>query len=208
MEQEQTLNELITSLNSSIEDIRQHPTKVDRIPSNFEIMVRGISSSSALDMLFSPKIDDLLNNLFKQIETGNFDKILSNQDSIEQLMNSLFGEGSFKGPVSQSVLNSISATVQSRRYQEMKSNLGKSMVALKKSNLVLKNLQKNKKQFKDKPEEYKKYKDAVYAIKQVLKFAARIYRNRKIINKKVFDGLNNIVHENFDFEMDNDEMLY
>ena len=208
MEQEQTLNELITSLNSSIEDIRQHPTKVDRIPSNFEIMVRGISSSSALDMLFSPKIDDLLNNLFKQIETGNFDKILSNQDSIEKLMNSLFGEGSFKGPVSQSVLNSISATVQSRRYQEMKSNLGKSMVALKKSNLVLKNLQKNKKQFKDKPEEYKKYKDAVYAIKQVLKFAARIYRNRKIINKKVFDGLNNIVHENFDFEMDNDEMLY
>ena len=208
MEQEQTLNELITSLNSSIEDIRQHPTKVDRIPSNFEIMVRGISSSSALDMLFSPKIDDLLNNLFKQIETGNFDKILSNQDSIEKLMNSLFGEGSFKGPVSQSVLNSISATVQSRRYQEMKSNLGKSMVALKKVNLVLKNLQKNKKQFKDKPEEYKKYKDAVYAIKQVLKFAARIYRNRKIINKKVFDGLNNIVHENFDFEMDNDEMLY
>ena len=208
MEQEQTLNELITSLNSSIEDIRQHPTKVERIPSNFEIMVRGISSRSALDMLFSPKIDDLLNNLFKQIETGNFDKILSNQDSIEQLMNSLFGEGSFKGPVSQSVLNSISATVQSRRYQEMKSNLGKSMVALKKSNLVLKNLQKNKKQFKDKPEEYKKYKDAVYAIKQVLKFAARIYRNRKIINKKVFDGLNNIVHENFDFEMDNDEMLY
>ena len=208
MEQEQTLNELITSLNSSIEDIRQHPTKVDRIPSNFEIMVRGISSSSALDMLFSPKIDDLLNSLFKQIETGNFDKILSNQDSIEQLMNSLFGEGSFKGPVSQSVLNSISATVQSRRYQEMKSNLGKSMVTLKKSNLVLKNLQKNKKQFKDKPEEYKKYKDAVYAIKQVLKFAARIYRNRKIINKKVFDGLNNIVHENFDFEMDNDEMLY
>lgn len=208
MEQEQTLNELITSLNSSIEDIRQHPTKVDRIPSNFEIMVRGISSSSALDMLFSPKIDDLLNNLFKQIETGNFDKILSNQDSIEQLMNSLFGEGSFKGPVSQSVLNSISATVQSRRYQEMRSNLGKSIVALKKVNLVLKNLQKNKKQFKDKPEEYKKYKDAVYAIKQVLKFAARIYRNRKIINKKVFDGLNNIVHENFDFEMDNDEMLY
>lgn len=208
MEQEQTLNELITSLNSSIEDIRQHPTKVDRIPSNFEIMVRGISSPSALDMLFSPKIDDLLNNLFKQIETGNFDKILSNQDSIEKLMNSLFGEGSFKGPVSQSVLNSISATVQSRRYQEMRSNLGKSIVALKKVNLVLKNLQKNKKQFKDKPEEYKKYKDAVYAIKQVLKFAARIYRNRKIINKKVFDGLNNIVHENFDFEMDNDEMLY
>ena len=208
MEQEQTLNELITSLNSSIEDIRQHPTKVDRIPSNFEIMVRGISSPSALDMLFSPKIDDLLNNLFKQIETGNFDKILSNQDSIEQLMTSLFGEGSFKGPVSQSVLNSISATIQSRRYQEMKSNLGKSIVTLKKINLVLKNLQKNKKQFKDKPEEYKKYKDAVYAIKQVLKFAARIYRNRKIINKKVFDGLNNIVHENFDFEMDNDEMLY
>lgn len=208
MEQEQTLNELITSLNSSIEDIRQHPTKVDRIPSNFEIMVRGISSPSALDMLFSPKIDDLLNNLFKQIETGNFDKILSNQDSIEKLMNSLFGEGSFKGPVSQSVLNSISATVQSRRYQEMKSNLGKSIVTLKKVNLVLKNLQKNKKQFKDKPEEYKKYKEAVYAIKQVLKFAARIYRNRKIINKKVFDGLNNIVHENFDFEMDNDEMLY
>jgi len=194
---DESLKDLLDSLNDSFKSIQDHPTKTETLPSNFEIMVRGISDSKALDMLFSPKTDGIINALFGQIEAGNFDKILMNKDSITKLTDMMFGEGSFRGPVSTSVLNNIQSSVQSLKYQTMKSHLGKTVAQMKKMNLIMKNLQHNKKNFKDNAAEYKKYEDAVYAIKQVMKFAARIYRNRKIINKKVFDGLNNIVHEEY-----------
>lgn len=200
MDNEKTIKELLDSLNNSIQDIREHPTKVDRIPSNFEIMVRGISDSSALDLLFSPKVDNLLESLFREIEKGDFDKILSNKDAIQSMMDSIFGKGSFQGPISNSVLNNIQSTVQSQKYQTMKSNISKTIVILKKKNMIIKNLKKGKDNFKYNPELYKKYNDAVYAIKQVIKFAERVYRNRKIINKKVFNGINNIVHESFEVD--------
>lgn len=197
---EKTIKELIDSLNESIKDIREHPTEIKELPSNFEILVRGVSDSKALDFLFSTKLDKIIEGLFTQINSGNFEKIIENKDSLESLLNTMFGEGSFKGPVSTTVLNSIQASVQSQRYQTMKSCLGKSMVTLKKINLVMKNLRKSKSLFKDDKEKLKKYKEAVYAIKQVLKFAARVYRNRKIINRKVFNGLNNIVHESLEID--------
>jgi len=82
----------------------------------------------------------------------------------------------------------------------MKSALGKSMTKLKKIRMILKNLKNNSKIFKNDDKKYKQYLEAVYAIKQVLKFAAIIYKNRKIVNTKVFKGINNIVHE--DIEID------
>lgn len=197
---EETLNQLLDSLNNSMEEIRKHPTKTTELPSNFEIAVRGISNSKALDLLFSTKIDKLISGLFNQIENGDFDKLLSNTEAAEKFAETIFGNGSFKGPVSQTVLDSLQSTVQSYKYQTMKSNLGKTMTTLKKINLILKNLQKAGKKFDSNSEEYEKYKNAVYAIKRVIKFAARIYRNRKIINQKVWKGLNGIVYEEFEID--------
>lgn len=197
---DKTIKELIDSLNNSIQDIREHPTKVDRIPSNFEIMVQGVMDANGLDMLFSPKVDNLLNSLFKAIENGNFEKILSNKDLIQNMLDDIFGKGSFQGPISNSVINNIQATVQSQKYQTMKSNINSAVTVLKKKNLILKNLKKGKANFKFNPDLYKKYDEAVYAIKQVIKFAERIYRNRRIVNRKVFNGLNNIVHESFEID--------
>ena len=57
------------------------------------------------------------------------------------------------------------------------------------------NLNKTKKSLED-PVERKKYEDAVYAIKKVIRFVGKIYRNRKIINNRVAAGLRNIVNEN------------
>ena len=190
-----TITELVDSLNRSINDIREHPTKTDKLPSNFEILVRGVSDSKGLDLLFSSGIDRLIESLFRMVETGDFSGILENKDVLDKILDGIFGEGSFRGPVSKAVLSNIQASVQSKKFTEMRSFLGKTMVTLKRLNLIISNLEKGKGNFKKGTDEYKKYEEAVYAIKQVIRFAARIYNNRALINKKVFDGLNHIVHE-------------
>lgn len=200
MENEQTINELLDSLTKSIEEIHAHPTKIDRVPSNFEIMVNGVNSLSGIQALFSPKIDDLIFSLFDKIQTGDYEAILKNKDKIKAVSSAIFGPGSFEGPISNTVLNSIQNTMSSIKYNNLKSCLGKSMTQLKKIRMILKNLKNAGKMFKDDAEKYKQYMDAVAAIKQVLKFAAVIYKNRRIINGKVFKGLNNIVHEEIEID--------
>lgn len=194
---DKTLREIIDSLNDSIDDIHNHPTEIDRVPSTLEIMVSGVTDSKAIEVLFSPNIDKLINSMFAQIEKGEFDKILENKESMEKLLDSIFGKGSFKGPVSNLILKNVDATVQSKKFQDMKTNMKGVLKVLKQKNLIIKNLTIGKKNLKDNTEIYKKYSDAIYAIKKVLKFAERVYRNRKIINRKVYNGLNNIVHEDY-----------
>lgn len=197
---EKTISELIDSLNNSIEDIRQHPTKSDKMPSNLEIIARGVSDSKAIDFLFSKKMDGIIDGLFEKIQNGDFETIINNKEKIEKIVNTLFGEGSFQGPISTAILNNIQISVSSYRYQTMRSHLGKTVATMKKIKLMTKNLERGAKQFKGNEDQYKKYKDAVYAIKQVLKFVAVVYRNRKLINRKVYNGLNNIIHENFEID--------
>lgn len=195
MENEKTIKELIDSINNSIKEIRENPTQVERVPSNFEIIVGGLIDSKSIETLFSPKIDTLINTLFKLISDGDYEKILKNEDIMREISDSIFGKGSFQGPISRSVLSNIQASVESEKYQTMKSNLGKSLIAIKKKNLILKNLKKGSKMYDKRSEEYKKYNEAVYAIKSVIKFVEKIYRSRSLINKKVCKGLDNIIHE-------------
>lgn len=197
------LSELITSLSNSMEDIRSHPVTVadeKDLPSNFEIMVRGINSADGIDTLFSSEMDTLISRMFEWVENGDYMKILENKEVIQSFTDAIFGKGSFQGPLSTSVLNNISATMQSYKYNSMKSHLGKSVTMLKKYNLLLKNLKRESKKYKDDKKMYEDYKEAIYAIKQVLKFAARIYYNRKLINKKVYNGVHHIVHEDTDYD--------
>ena len=192
---EKSLAELLDSINSSIEDIRKHPTDTTKLPSNFEILVRGVASNKAIDAIFSPKMDNIIDVLVKHIESGDLEKILQNRDMIEKLSTSIFGDKAFKGPVSNAVLNSIQSSMSSIKYNTMKSIFGRTGIALKKYRLVINNLEKDKEKLKASPEELKKYDDAVYAIKRTVKFIAKIYRSRKIVNRKVFDGLSNVVYE-------------
>jgi len=199
MEQNVNITDLFRSINDSLDDIKSKPVEVpDRLPSTFEILVQGVPNEDSVKKLFSPSMDALIYNLFSMIENNQFDEILANSEKVNNMMDSLFGKGAFRGKISQDVLSNIQQSVQSERYQEMKSCLGKTMKTIKRVMLVLKNLERGKKKYDKNSEEYKKYTDAVYAIKQVLKFAARVYKNRKIINKRVYNGLNNIVHEDFE----------
>lgn len=196
---EKQLVEFLRSLNDSLEEIHNTPVEVPkRLPSTFEIMVDGVKDANGIDFLFSPKIDEAIGLMFSAIESGRYQDILANKENLENVLDKAFGKGSFQGPVSTTVLNSIQSSIQSRKYNEMKSHLGKTMLSIKKISYVLKNLEKEKKNFDKNSEEYQKYVMAVYAIKQVIKFTARVYRNRKIINKKVFEGLHNLVHENLE----------
>lgn len=189
-----SITELLDSINSSIEDIRSHPTKVEKLPSNLEIMVRGVSDSKAVDFLFSSQLESILVSMFDSIQSGNIEKIIENEGIVKQATEFLFGKGAFQGPISNRVLTSISNSMTSYKYNTIKSLLGKTVTQMKKMNFIIRNLERSGKSIKDK-EELKKYKDAVYAIKRVLRLAAKIYHNRKILNRRVYEGVKNIVNE-------------
>jgi len=192
MEDFQNLDSLIDDINNSIEDMRSSKVEIkdSDLPSNLHLMLSGVSDSRAIDFLFSGNIDRLLEKLFKLIESGDIEKILGNEDQIEKIFSSMgFGEGSFKGPVSKAVIAGVAKSIDSKKFNNMKSNL-------RKAKLLLKNLNRQAKYFKE-PTQKKKYKEAVYAIKQVMKMTAKIYRNRNIISKRVYSGLTNIVSEDF-----------
>jgi hypothetical protein len=195
---DQSLTEILDSINTSINDIEEHPVKVDpkNNPSNFEILLSGMSNSAGIEKLFSPEVDNLINKMFSALESGNLDDMLKDEDTLKSLLSSIgLGEGSFEGPVSKNIISSIQTSVNSQRYQTMKSHLGKTMTMIKKMHFIIKNLEYQERYFKNNKDMLKKYKDAVYAIKRVLKIVAKIYYNRKIVNKRVYNGINNIVHE-------------
>lgn len=194
---EKTIAELVDSINSSIEEMREEqidPKKAKELPSDFEILISGVNGASGMESLFSPAIDKLLSKMFELIVNGDYESILTYEGQIKRVSNAIFGEGSFQGPVSTRILSNLQNTMGSYKYNTMKSCLGKTMTNLKKVRLIMKNLKKGEKGINDK-EELQKYRDAIYAIKQVLKMAEKVYRNRKLVNQKVYRGIKNIIHE-------------
>ena len=194
MEQEKTLKELFDSILDSIEKDSDQSYSMDNLPTDLEIMAMGLDAAG-IKTLFSEKVDKIIFALFHYIDIGNFDKILENSGKLEEILNLIFGEGSFQGPISQAVLGNIRASMESYKYAKLRSMLGKTATKLKKIRFVVKNLESGKKNYLKNSEEYKKYVESVYAIKQVLKFVAKIYSGRKYINSQVISGVNHIVHE-------------
>lgn len=194
MEQVQDLDRLIDSINSSIEEMRSSPKseiKDSDLPSNLQIMLSGVTNSRAVDFLFSSNLDKLIEKLLNSLESGEIERILQNEEQLNSMFSSLgFGEGTFKGPISKRILSSIQSSIDSQKFNTMKSKL-------KKVQLIMRNLKRQAKYLKD-PETQKKYNDAVYAIEKVVRLVAKIYRNRKIISKRVLNGLSNIVNEDHD----------
>jgi hypothetical protein len=184
---------MIDSINSSIESMRgeeAREVKDSDLPSNLQIMLSGVNNSRAIDFLFSSNLDKLLDKLMNSLESGDIEKVLQNEEQLEKIFSSLgFGEGTFKGPVSKRIIQSIQSSVDSKKFNTMTSKL-------KKIRLIIVNLKRQSRFLKD-SELQKKYNDAVYAIEKVIKLIAKIYRNRRIISKRVFDGLSNIVNEDF-----------
>jgi len=186
----ESIESLIGSLNSTIDDMRSASAsaKVGPVPSTMKILLSGANNSKAVDFLFSTHLDSLLEGLFDAIISGNFDKVIASDEQIKKVFAMVgLGEGSFEGEISQRVITSIMASTNSVKFNNVKSKA-------RKAYLVVRNLEKQTRTIKD-PVQKKKYKDSVYALKRVLRYANRIYRNRKLINARVIKGLNNVVHE-------------
>jgi hypothetical protein len=189
----QDLDQVIDNINTSIESMRSNEKeeiKNSDLPSNLQLMLSGVTNSKAIDFLFSANLDKLIEKLLNMLESGEIEKILQNEEKMNNLFGSVgIGRGTFKGPVSRSIIQNIQRSLDSKKFNNMKSKL-------RKIQLIIKNLRKQAKYLKD-PELQKKYKEAVYAIEKVIKLVASIYRNRRIISKRVLDGLTNIVKEDY-----------
>ena len=196
MQDNDLLVKYLEDLNNSIEELqKQKNDSIDEkdIPSNFKIIMSGVSDSKALDFLFSSGLDKIVDKLFELITVGNFENLNNSLDQINKIFEKLgLGEGSFEGPVSKTLVANIQRSISSINFNKTKSNIKKCL-------LVIKNLKQQSKVIDDK-EIKKKYLESVYALKRVLKLVSKIYKARKLIDEKVKRGLKNIIKEQLNTE--------
>lgn len=196
MQDNDLLVKYLEDLNNSIEELqKQKNDSIDEkdIPSNFKIIMSGVSDSKALDFLFSSGLDKIVDKLFELITVGNFENLNNSLDQVNKIFEKLgLGEGSFEGPVSKTLVANIQRSISSINFNKTKSNIKKCL-------LVIKNLKQQSKVIDDK-EIKKKYLESVYALKRVLKLVSKIYKARKLIDEKVKRGLKNIIKEQLNTE--------
>jgi hypothetical protein len=185
------IEKMLAEINKNAEEIRKKKIKVkdSDLPGNVRLMLTGINSSKTLDFIFSSRLDVLLDKLMDLITTGelmnNVEKFFSNEDEIKKLFSSMgFGEGSFEGPVSKTILSSIKDSMEDPKYLAKKNEIEKVKFVYKKLNMKWWS-------FWNKPKERKKFERAMDAIKQILVIVGQVYKNRL----KIIEGLGNIVTE-------------
>jgi hypothetical protein len=192
MKNSKELDKIISEINSSVDEMRKRkPRKIkdEDLPSNIKLMVNGVSNSKALDFLFSTRLDKLLEKLMDLAMSGelltNVEKFFSNEKDIKELFGSLgFGEGSFEGPVSKTILNTVRDSMENDKYLKMKNDA-------EKIKFIHKKLRMKWFSFWKKPNERKKYEQALYAIEEILKIVSKVYKNRE----RLIKGFGNIVVE-------------
>jgi hypothetical protein len=185
-----SMEDMVKSINKSMETIRDHDISVKPgdLPSDISILLSGVSGNSGMSFLFSPKVDQMIDSLMNIVISGNWDQYLNNEDSMKSLLSSMgFGKGAFEGKVSRTVIGAIQQSTNSAKYMKAKSKLHRILI-------IIRNLKSHKKDFATK-EEKKQYNDAIYAIKHILWIIYKIYKNRRLINDKVWAGTRNIVYE-------------
>lgn len=193
---DESIEDLIREINTTVDDIRSQPLpEKSTVGSTLDLLIAGIPDIGALTTLFSAKLDDIMGTIFKYIENGDIDKAIQAMNKLVDLLGKIgIGKGSFNGPVSKTVINTIIDSIKSPKYAMIKSNISKSLTTYKRMNYVLKELKRKTKSFSNK-EQRRKYKEAVYALKRALKICIKIYKNRKLVSSRVIKGLKNIVTE-------------
>jgi hypothetical protein len=193
------IERLIADINRSASEIRKKKVDVKNIdekdlPSNFSLMLTGVPGGKALQTLFSTRLDVLMDNLMNLALSGdlmgNIEKFLRNEDELKGFLDSLgFGKGSFEGPVSKTILDTVRNSIESMDYMRIDNDA-------KKVEFVYKKLTMKWWRFWNKPELRKKYEQALRAIREILEIIARVYRNRE----RIVRGFSNIVSESIKLE--------
>lgn len=199
-------DELSTNVMSALTDLKEIDYtsdiyKQNKTPEFISTQIDGIPSIKAIDFLFSPQIDKVIDTLLDVCINGKFDAMLDGLSRFVKTFDGMgIGTGFFNGRIGGRVVETIKNSVNSVKFQKTSSKIKKVL-------LILKNLKRNIKTYND-PIERQKYEEALYAIKSVISVIATIYKNRKKINGKVVKGLNNIIFEETDETIKIDKVTF
>ena len=199
-------DELSTNVMSALTDLKEidHTSdiyKQNKTPEFISTQIDGIPSIKAIDFLFSPQIDKVIDTLLDVCINGKFDAMLDGLSRFVKTFDGMgIGTGFFIGRIGGRVVETIKNSVNSVKFKKTSSKIKKVL-------LILKNLKRNIKTYND-PIERQKYEEALYAIKSVISVIATIYKNRKKINGKVVKGLNNIIFEETDETIKIDKVTF
>lgn len=188
-EETNDINDMISAFSAELDELSKNALPLKNYKNAMTpIIISGIKDDDALKFLFSPTTEHIIEKIIDNILSGDFENLVTNIDISKKMFEtSGVGDGLFKGVIGQSIIENIQQTMNAEKFRRMKNKFLK-------IRMVLKNLEKQKKLIQD-PVAKEKYEDAVYAIKQALKMIIKIYRNRKLINARVINGLKNIVVE-------------
>ena len=188
-EETNDINDMISAFSAELDELSKNVPPLKNYKNAMTpIIISGIKDNDALKFLFSPTTEHVIEKLIDNILSGDFENLVANIDIGKKMFDTAgVGDGLFKGIIGQSIVENIQQTMNAEKFMKLKSKFLK-------IRMLLKNLEKQKKLIQD-PVTKEKYEDAVYAIKQAVKMIIKIYRNRKLINARVINGLKNIVVE-------------
>ncbi len=192
-----SMNDYLDSINYSIESIRKNKDELlkvaDDLPSDFKLMMsmdNKNKDSRVLQFIFDMKLDKIIDNLLNKVMIGDYSDIEAYANMIKKVFETIgIGEGAFDGPVSQALMRNITNSLNSIDFNVTKSKIKKCLI-------LIRNLKYQSKFIKDK-EIKRKYLEAVHALKQTLKFIAKVYKDRRIITNRVITGLKYAVQEDY-----------
>lgn len=186
------INSIITDFNSLSTSASAYNMSKTYEP--MKVQADGLYSIQSLNFLFSPTVDKIIDVLLDVCINGKFDLALNKLDQFVKMFDNMgIGQGFFNGQIGSHVITSIKASVNSMKFQKTNNKLKKVLI-------ILRNLKRGAKKFKD-PIQKQKYDDALYAINAIITVVAQIYRHRKKLNDKVLKGLGHIVFESIDDEI-------
>ena len=191
---EDTLQSYIDSINNSIDVMRTNKKDLkkvdpDELPSDFKLMMTGSNiSPHILNLLFDTKLDKVIDIVLNKFLSGDFESINKYVQSVGEMF-ARFNGGTnlFQGPIFEKIMGTMNACLNSEKFANTK-------LKIRKAVMFIKELKHRAKEFAD-PKMQEKYLQAVYAIKELMRFIAKIYNNRKIITDKVLKGLSFVIQE-------------
>lgn len=153
-------------------------------PSTFAITMMGASDNAALRFLYSSGLDHMVDKFLDLvIQGGSIEELLTSDEMFVNMMAKMGFDSSklLNGVVSKTLIQAIDKTMESRSYIRTKSKMRKVVK-------VFHAMDRGAKTIKDKALR-EKYQEAARAVKQVIKFVGKIYKNRRLVDERVRKGL-------------------
>lgn len=179
--------DLISDINSSIEKIRETPSKGKMVSSFLDTNIPGVSGIMSLNLLFSDKIDVFIDKILDLFIMGDFSNVEDHESKLLEFLNKVgIKETSFQGKISKTIIDGIEKAVNSKKFMNSTSKIKKALIVLREL--------KRKRRSIDKEDKYK-YDHAVKTLKSILKIISDIYKKRSLINDKFKEGLDILVNQ-------------